>query len=61
MLDQKIKNKVLSILHELNKKFLLLEFEECSEKRRLIISEMILDPDNDSELNQLKTLLGIEE
>ena len=61
MLDLETKNKVRNILCELNKKFLLLEGEGCPEERRLIIDSMILSDSNDSELNQLKKLLGIGE
>ena len=61
MLDQKTENEVRNILHELNKKFLLLEGEDCPEQRRLIINSMILDSEADSELDQLKKLLSIKE
>ncbi|MHA1883081.1 MAG: hypothetical protein ACTSUO_08555 [Candidatus Thorarchaeota archaeon] len=61
MLDEKIKEEVRNIIHNLNRKLLLLEGEECPEERRLIINSIILNDNKGSELNQLKDLLEIKD
>ena len=52
------KNEVMRILHEINRKLLLLEGEKEAEKRKVII-DSILDED-DCEIVQLKKLLDIK-
>lgn len=51
------KDEVMRILHEINRKLLLLEGEKEAEKRKVII-DSILDED-DCEIVRLKRLLGI--
>lgn len=61
MLDQSTKERAKDILNNLNRKLILLGGVEDSEERRSVIDSIILSDDKDSELNQLKKLLGIED
>lgn len=61
MLDKKTKSKVKHLIHELDRKLFLLEGEECSEERRMIIGTMTLSEKEDGDLDRLKKLLDIGE
>lgn len=61
MLDQKTKDKVKSLLSDLNKKLFILEGKVSPEERKLLIDSIILNDEKGSILNQLEELLGIEE
>ena len=53
------KELVSDVIHELNRKLLLVEGERKSSKRKEIIDSILLS--EESELKQLKVLLGLKE